>query len=207
MTPAVIVLWCVADNQPISLKEYARHRKTRGLRGGSTSAVTKAVAAGRLVTSVTLVDGRAKIRSAAEADAEWAANTLPTGRREPASEARAAGAGQPAAADQADDDAIDFAKARKLHEIERWKLARARREEAELDLAAKRGLLVNAVEIRALVSEDYTRVKGLLRGVPTKYRQRVPTVTGEAMAILVELVDEALEELADEDRADGPERG
>lgn len=190
----------MADNTPISLKEYARHRKSQGLRGGSTSAVSRAVDSGRLVTSVTMVDGRPKIRSASEADAEWSANTLPAGRRDPApapggiAESPIPHGGN---VTPADDDAIDFAEARRLHELERWKLARARREEAELELAARRGQLVNADEIRALVIDDYTRVKGHLRGVPSKFRQRVPGLTAEAMAILVDLVDEALEELAD----------
>lgn len=193
----------VADNTPISLKEYARHRKALGLQGGSTTAVTRAITAGRIVASVTMVDGRPKIRSAAEADAEWQANTMPAARRDTALEFGAAAPGTTSSSsDPADDDAIDFAEARRRHEVERWLLARAHREEAELELAARRGQLVNADEIRALVTDDYARCKSRLRGVPTRFRQRVPAVTPEAMAILVELVDEALEELAD-----GSERG
>lgn len=72
----------MSNKAPISLKEYAKSRKARGLPGGSTTAVSRAIRSGRLTArSVVLVDGDPKILSAAAADEEWRANTRPTAPR------------------------------------------------------------------------------------------------------------------------------
>ena len=52
----------------VSLRQYARHRKARGLPGATVSAVQKALATGRIV----LVDGGIEVDAA---DAQWHANT------------------------------------------------------------------------------------------------------------------------------------
>lgn len=173
-----------AKSQLLSLKAYAKHRGSTGQNGASTTAVSNAIKSGRLSKSVVYVDGQPKIRSAAEADAEWSANTLPVGR-------------QVEYGNVASDEQIGFARARELHEVERWKLARVRREQAELELEARRGQFINAEEAKAYMTEVFATVKGRLRGVPTRYKQRVPATTPEAMAVLVTLIDEVLEELAD----------
>jgi hypothetical protein len=52
-----------------SLSAYAKHR------GCSKQAVSRAIAAGRLIRSVTKVNGRPVVRDFAAADREWADNT------------------------------------------------------------------------------------------------------------------------------------
>jgi hypothetical protein len=59
----------VNGGEVISLASYARHRNI------STAAVSKAVKRGRLVESVSWVDGVPKIGNVAAADAEWTAKT------------------------------------------------------------------------------------------------------------------------------------
>lgn len=58
------------------------------------------------------------------------------------------------------------------------------------------GKLVNAEAIKAKMVGMITGVKGKLRGVPTKAKTRIPTLTVDDIEILEDLIDEALEELA-----------
>jgi hypothetical protein len=54
--------------QLVTINEYAEHRKSRGLAGGSHQAVRKAIESGR----ITLIDGKL---DTAVADIQWDANT------------------------------------------------------------------------------------------------------------------------------------
>ena len=62
---------------PLAVSAYAKHRATHGLSGGTAKAVRKAVASGRLIRSVEVVNGKPKILDAQLADAEWQENTRP----------------------------------------------------------------------------------------------------------------------------------
>ncbi len=64
----------------MGLREYARHRKAGGLKGGTLGAVQKAIASGRIQA----VDGKV---DAAAADAAWAASTNAALQRGPVVEA------------------------------------------------------------------------------------------------------------------------
>jgi hypothetical protein len=147
---------------------------------------------------VLLIDGRPKITSATEADAEWAANT----RTERVQEPRAGGTNQ-APADGFSppgwhaDEHIDFNEARRLHEIERWRRAEVDRKKAELELAKARGELVDAAGAKAAVVDAFSRVRTKLLGVPARCRQSLPDLPLEAVALIDDRIREALEELAD----------
>lgn len=64
-----------------SLNAYAKHRKTKGLAGGSLQAVQKAMTAGRITVVKT---GAGYSVDFEAADAQWAANTHPTQGRDAA---------------------------------------------------------------------------------------------------------------------------
>jgi hypothetical protein len=66
----------------VNLKEYAAHRRDAGLRGTSHVAVLKAINSGRLVPPAIRKRGKAWDINPAEADRQWAANTLVIGEAE-----------------------------------------------------------------------------------------------------------------------------
>jgi hypothetical protein len=191
-----------ADNvdAPLSLRAYARHRAARGLPGQSTEAVRKAIDSGRLSGAVVEVGGQRKIRSAEAADRAWAANTR--AERSPASGA-AQGAPQTATAPMstppppAPDDDIDYAEARRRREIELWRQARVKREADELELALRKGELVDVTEAQAEAEALFSEARTKLLGVPTRARQRMQHLTADDVRMLDELIREAMEAFAD----------
>jgi hypothetical protein len=60
----------------MSERQYAEHRKARGLPGGTQAAVNKAVSAGRIAKVIDAASKRLMIDPAI-ADAQWASNTDP----------------------------------------------------------------------------------------------------------------------------------
>lgn len=79
--------------------------------------------------------------------------------------------------------------------------AAARREAAlaeiaELDLAERKGQVLDIDQVRADVIAKFSMVKTRLLGVPSRARQRDPSLTGRQVAMVDELIREALEELA-----------
>jgi hypothetical protein len=191
-----------ADNvdAPLSLRAYARHRATRGLPGQSTEAVRKAIDSGRLSGAVVEVGGQRKIRSAEAADRAWAANTR--AERSPASSV-AQGVPQTVTAPTsapppaAVDDNIDYAEARRRREVELWRQARVRREGDELELALRKGELVDVTEAQAEAEALFSEARTKLLGVPTRARQRMQHLTADDVRMLDELIREAMEAFAD----------
>lgn len=71
---------------------------------------------------------------------------------------------------------------------------------AELELAERRGSVVDADEARADVIAAYSLVKTRLLGVPSRLAQRVPDLAAKVVPVVDELIREALEELAADPR-------
>lgn len=175
------------ESKPLSQRAYARHR------GETHRAVQKAIEDGRLALSLTKDSrGHTKIISAEVADREWAANTRPQPR-------------DPLEVDwqDVDEDGIEgqghiaMAEAVRLHEVEKWRRAKLKRQSEELDLGVRRGELIPVDEARQTVIEEYTVLKTKLLGIPTRARQRIQHLTAEDVRTIDELVREALESLSD----------
>lgn len=179
----------VAEPKPLSQRAYAAHRKSAGLIGETLSAVQRAIKDGRLSMSLTKDSrGHDKIISAEVADREWEANTRP----QPRDPSEVDWAGE----DEEPDGYISMAEAVRLHEVEKWKRARIKRESDELDLGKRRGELIPIDEAKATVINEYTSLKTKLLGLPTRARQRLQHLTTEDVRVIDSLVREALESLS-----------
>lgn len=165
---------------PVSIREYARHRKAAGLAGGTHRAVQVAIRDGRLSKSVT-PDG--KIADVPAADAEWASTTHVD--RIPLSGPTAAGTTPP-----------DLAESRARREAAEAALA-------EIELAEKRAELVLAKDVESKLVNVFAQCKTKLLAVASRARQRDPGLTGPQVELFETLIREALDDLA---RAAGDER-
>lgn len=158
----------------IGLREYARHRKSSGLAGGTLKAVQSAIKSGRLSRSLTA--DRKQIASAAKADAEWAATTHVD--RIPLSGPTAAGTPPP-----------DLQESRARREAAEAALA-------EIELAEKRAELLPAADVETRLKNVFASCKTKLLGVPARARQRDPGLSAEQITLFEDLIREALEDLA-----------
>ncbi len=202
----------------MTLTEYAKRR------GCSKVAVSKAISGGRLTASVGRDEhGRPLIVDADLADREWEERTRPRGDAAP-----------PAPRVPAPSRAAEPVPAHARDQVERASraapaplpagvplynvsqavraAASARREAAaadiaELELASKRGQLIDAEEARADVLAAFSLVKTRLLAVPSRVAQRLPDLAATVEPVVDELIRDALEELADRggDRGAGPE--
>ncbi len=159
--------------KPLSLRAYARHRKAKGLAGGTLNAVQVAIDSGRLRKSVT---SSGQITSAAEADLEWEKTTKVD--YIPLSGPSAAGTPPP-----------DLQESRARREAAEAALA-------EIELAEKRGELVLARDVESKLVNVFAHCKTKLLGVPSRARQRDPALTGPQVELFDSLIREALEDLA-----------
>jgi hypothetical protein len=173
-------------NKAMSLREYARRR------GVTAEAVSKAIMAGRLAESVVRVKGQPKISDPKLADREWEANTRPRVDLPPPTQESDEPA--PAADDQ---NPPDYYVSRAKREAAAARREAALAELAELDVAERRGELVDANEMAEKFVEVVTVAKTKLLGVPARVKQRLPHVATEDIRLIDELVREALEDLAD----------
>lgn len=191
------------QQKPLSPRLYAQ------LRGYTQEAVRKAIDSGRLKASLVYdVRGKPKIADVELADREWAANTRPR-IDEPLPNVKSKSARgrarkpAPVASEPAPDEPetggewIDYNEARRRREVENWKLAAIERERADLDLAARRGELVEASNVADRWVEAVTAAKTKLLGVPSRLRQRHPDADPAIFRDNDDLIREALEELAD----------
>lgn len=89
---------------------------------------------------------------------------------------------------------LNTSRAIRAHALARRDTAHA--DLAELELAAKRGRLVDADAARADVEQAYTLAKMRLLRVPSDLAQRLPHLAAEVVPVLEELQRQALEELA-----------
>lgn len=162
-------------SKPLSLRAYARYRKAAGLAGGTLNAVQTAIKSGRLLKSLT-ADGT-QIASVAAADAEWDATTQTD--RIPISGPTHAGPTPPP----------ELAESRARREAAEAALA-------EIELAEKRRELVPAKDVESKLVNAFAHCKTKLLGVPSRARQRDPALTGAQVALVEELIREALDDLA-----------
>lgn len=166
--------------KPLSLRAYAKRRSV------SAEAVSKAVADGRLRDSVVRVAGAPKIADPELADREWEANTQPRADR-PATDAVGS----------------DYHASRSIREAAAARREIAAADIAELDLAERRGQLVDAEQARSDVLAAFSLVKTRLLSVPSRVGQRLAHIADEVVPVVEELIREALEELADRGSGNG----
>ena len=164
----------------MGLREYARHREQLGLVGTTHRAVQVAIRDGRIVKAI--VDGKI---DATLADAEWRDTTL---------EDRVPMTGPTSSPSSEDDDDLPDG-------IPSLKESRARREAAEaalgeIELGEKRGELVLAGEVESTLVNTFAHCKTKLLGVPSRVRQRDPSLTGAQMELIESQIREALEDLS-----------
>jgi len=161
----------------LSLNAYALHR------GCQRRAVQEAIQAGRLTRSVVrLPSGRYQI-DAAQADIEWEASTR--SEHVPISGRSARRPARPSAEDEP--PSLGEARAR---------LDMAKAELAEMELAERRGELLEARDVEARLVAEFAQSKNKLLGVPARARQQDPTLKADQLALLEQLIREALEGLA-----------
>lgn len=196
----------MADAQPtqMSCRAYA---KSRGL---SANAVSVAIAAGRLVKCITRNEfGQPKIADAALADQEWNANTDQTRARVASPEVKPIPvltavrsvtplpdplpAREPSEDPDEPDGSMADAAAREKH----W-----RAKLAELKYKAAAGELVPASEVETSWANTLSQVRTKLLGIPTQFRQALPTLTPPDLVLLENLIREALENLVAADEGD-----
>jgi hypothetical protein len=197
------------DQPPISLSAYA------GRRGVTPKAVSKAVAAGRLVASIGRdARGQPVVLDPDLADREWEANTRQRADRAARESASGAGSAAPAPPESEDLPApaprarrVDLpegvpvyhvSQAIRAHHAARQQAAAA--DQAELDLAARRGQLVDAAAARADVFARISMAKTRLLGVPTLVGQDAPDVAARIVPLIERRIREAIEELSDDGR-------
>jgi hypothetical protein len=89
-----------------------------------------------------------------------------------------------------DEDLPDYNVSRARTEFEKANLL-------ELDRKTKEGLLLPRDQVERVWGNAVTIARTRLLGVPTRTRQRIPHLSLEEVAILEELIREALEELAE----------
>ena len=139
-------------------------------RGCSVKSVSLAASSGRLVESVGRDDrGRPVILDPDLADREWATNTRSVQAFNVSRDLRAA------------------AEARRVAALA---------DLAELELAAKRGKLVDADQARADVFARISMAKTRLLGVPTLVGQDAPDLAARFVPLVERRIREALEELS-----------
>ncbi len=146
----------------ITVNDYAKSRKSRGLAGGTRQAVDRAVKAGR----ITLLDGRI---DPAVADIQWEANTRKCSHLH--SQER-----QPPAPPAAKADPSD------------WSTARARRESAqaetaEIELRKLKGELVDRAGVERAAMQTYRTVRDTLDALPARLAPELAGLAADAWAI------------------------
>ncbi len=156
--------------KPIAVSTYAKHR------GCSPRAVRDAISTGRLTArSVVYIADKPKICDVEAADLEWAENTQSTKRNVDALEVL----GVP------------------LKYVSEARRSHMRAELLALDLAERRGELVDANEVGAAWEKNVQATKTKLLGVGVKLKQRLPHLTTDDVAVVQSLIREVLEGLAD----------
>jgi hypothetical protein len=212
----------------VNLQQYADHRKALGLRGATHVSVLRAIKNGRLQSPAVERQGKGWEIDPALADEQWAQATDPAPRGTNASQGqgprpKAATPGsqaptakqdhqpakprpsRPPVTDLADDDLdaepdIDddkvpnFHDERALHEREKRLIARMERKE-------KANALLPREELLQAQDAAINITRTVMLGVPSKAKQRIPHLTPDEVAVLLDLIREALQGLASFDVA------
>lgn len=142
----------------LSIRDYAAHRRERGLPGGSKTAVERAIKLGRITrTAAGKIDPT-------RADAEWAANSDPvkqaaSSRQRPAP--AAAESSKRRSSTGSDVAASDYARHRARRE-------RAMADEAELEVAVRAGELVEKAKVKAAAWKAGRQVQERMLAIPSR---------------------------------------
>jgi hypothetical protein len=195
-----------------SVTQYAAHRRSRGLVGGSVAGVVYAIKRRALTRSVRKdAHGRSYIADFDLADAEWLQNTR--SQYVPHSvQRRAAAAAAPALDVRTPEGAVlplqpspgPLLPSGAL-DAEQYARARARREQANAELAEfrlhrERDGWLQAAIVEERVLDLFIKVRNRLLATPHKFKQRCPDISHLELATLDELLREAMEEIADTSR-------
>ena len=169
--------------------------------GVTRAAVYKAIKQGRLPV-IRTPDGKELVRSETLRE-EWFANTMakigvgpkpPMGEKafppERPKRERPAAKGERLTAPEPDDIVPEYNESRARTEYLKAELL-------ELERKEKEGLLVRSADVQAKWIEVLTISRTKVLGVPSKAKQRIPDLTQDQIAILEDIIREALEELAD----------
>lgn len=173
--------------------------------GVSRTAVYKAIKQGRLPV-VRSADGRELIKSETLRE-DWFANTMKkvgVGPKPPAGEKEFP---PPRPKRQAEERDRSLAGPEPGEIVPDYNESRARTEYLkaellELERKEKEGLLVRAADVEAKWIEVITISRTKVLGVASKAKQRIPDLTQDQIAILEDIVREALEELAEGNGSD-----
>jgi hypothetical protein len=215
----------------VNLQQYADHRKTLGLRGATHVSVLRAIKNGRLQSPAVERQGKGWEIDPVLADQQWARATDPAPRGTNASQGQGRGPkaatpegqqptakraqqpakprpspkanaktspGAPNPVDGLDDDPdteeADFNKERALHEREKRLIAR-------MDRKTKANMLLPREELLQAQDAAINITRTVMLGVPSKAKQRIPHLTPDEVAVLLDLIREALQNLASFDVA------
>lgn len=154
----------------LSARAHAAHRRSRGLPGGTLRAIPEAIAAERIPV------GPDRCIHPAVADPAWEQNT--DASRRPLTSARTR--------EKAPDN---LAEAKRLESIERTCQLR-------LEDDVREGHLVAIGQVEQGWSKIVVGARNHLRSLPARARQRLNLIATD-VGVLAELIDEALNELAD----------
>jgi len=202
----------------VNLQQYADHRKALGLRGATHVSVLRAIKNGRLQSPAVERQGKGWEIDPVLADEQWARATDPAPRGTNASQDQgprpktATPEGQvptakrdqqpakpsssrPPALALADDNSPEPA------EIPSYNDSRARSEFEkanilEMDRKAKANSLLPREEVGQAWDAAVNITRTVMLGVPSKAKQRIPHLTPDEVAVLMDLIREALSGLA-----------
>ncbi len=201
----------------MNLQQYADHRKALGLRGATHVSVLRAIKNGRLQSPAVERQGKGWEIDPVLADEQWTQATDPAPRgtnaspgpwpgpkaATPGSQALTAKQNQPPAkarpsrppAQALADDSPE------PEEIPSYNDSRARSEFEkanilEMDRKAKANTLLPREDVGQAWDAAVNITRTVLLGVPSKAKQRIPHLTPDEVAVLMDLIREALSGLA-----------
>ncbi len=177
--------------------------------GVSRTAVYKAIKQGRLPV-VRTADGRELIKSETLRE-DWFANTMQKIGRGPKPPAGEKAFPPPRPKPQPEEQELPVEEPKREQSlaapepgdiVPEYNESRARTEYLkaellELERKEKEGLLVRSADVQAKWVEVITISRTKVLGVVSKAKQRIPDLTQDQIAILEDIIREALEELAD----------
>jgi hypothetical protein len=201
----------------VNLQQYADHRKALGLRGATHVSVLRAIKNGRLQPPAVERQGKGWEIDPALADDQWAQATDPAPRGTNANQEQkprpkaatpegqvptAKRAQQPAKARPSRPPAQALADdSPEPEEIPSYNDSRARSEFEkanilEMDRKTKANMLLPREEVGQAWDAAVNITRTVMLGVPSKAKQRIPHLTPDEVAVLMDLIREALSGLA-----------
>jgi hypothetical protein len=191
----------------VNLQQYADHRQALGLRGATHVSVLRAIKAGRLQPPAVERQGKGWEIDPALADEQWAQATDPAPRgtnagqnQKPRPKAAMPGGQAPRRPSLPSIRALTDDSSEPA-EIPSYNDSRARSEFEkanilEMDRKTKANMLLPREEVGQAWDAAVNITRTVLLGVPSKAKQRIPHLTPDEVALLMDLIREALGGLA-----------